>query len=241
MAKIQFTGRVFPIDTVMLVVPPVALIGGNVKGEMSIRIENSVLQIDGDVDHYTEESLLPLYLAVYQFVRSVIDAIVFATGHGLLLSIDMFTGPDGGKKNIRSFDAILEPVCTHSVISILVLSEKEPEIALALNDLAETLERPHDAVVGCARAIERIRHQVAPGMDRKPQWNAMRDSLNISKDYIDMVTALSAAPRHGDSKQPPGAETIEARKRAWVIMNRFLEFRKRNNQPLPLSEFPLLA
>jgi hypothetical protein len=29
-------------------------------------------------------------------------------------------------------------------------------------------------------------------------------------------------------------------KRSWIVMNRFLEFKKRGDEALPLSDFPLL-
>jgi hypothetical protein len=62
----------------------------------------------------------------------------------------------------------------------------------------------------------------------------MRTALNVTKPYIESIT------HHADwsvRNEDEGRKTTE---RAWVLMNRFLEYRKRGNQPLPLSDFPLL-
>jgi hypothetical protein len=68
----------------------------------------------------------------------------------------------------------------------------------------------------------------------------MRDSLNIDQPYLEFITEHSKGPRHGDVKGSTFSATRETIKRSWIVMNRFLEFRKRGNRPLSLSEFPLL-
>ena len=44
-------------------------------------------------------------------------------------------------------------------------------------------------------------------------------------------------PRHGDVMRTTFTEGQEVRKRAWITMNRFLEFKKRGEKKLPLFEF----
>jgi hypothetical protein len=51
----------------------------------------------------------------------------------------------------------------------------------------------------------------------------------------------SIEPRFGKRKVPlPLAEENEMIIKAWTIMNRFLEYKKRGDRPLPISDFPLL-
>jgi len=127
------------------------------------------------------------------------------------------------------FDKVLNTVLT------------EPSVFMALNDLITAISLPHHSSVTCARAIERLRHLVAPGTPRKDSWESLRQNLNIDRKYLEFVTVHSTGPRHGDPEHIPGTITTEVTQRAWKIMNRFLEFRKRGNVPLQLSEFPLLT
>jgi hypothetical protein len=110
---------------------------------------------------------------------------------------------------------------------------------LAFDALTYSLDFPDMAVVNCAHTIEHIRHIMAPGRDRKVGWEIMRNTLNIDKDYLESVSKTSVGPRHGDFS--PEFLNSNARIRAWTVMNRYLEFRKRGGKDaLPLSEFPLL-
>jgi hypothetical protein len=52
---------------------------------------------------------------------------------------------------------------------------------------------------------------------------------------------MLTGPRHGDPAHIPAITTTEITRRSWKIMNRFFEYKKRDNGPLPLAEFPLLT
>jgi len=70
----------------------------------------------------------------------------------------------------------------------------------------------------------------------------MRQYLNIDHAYLKFITDVSTAPRHGKrvgaTSQKDFDETIT---RSWVVMNRFLEYKKRGDKQLPLAAFPLLS
>jgi hypothetical protein len=68
----------------------------------------------------------------------------------------------------------------------------------------------------------------------------MHKALNITRDYQQYITDQSKGPRHGDPQFVEGTITREVSMRTWSIMNRFLEYRKRGNQPLMGPDFPLL-
>jgi len=69
----------------------------------------------------------------------------------------------------------------------------------------------------------------------------MHGVLNISRDYQQWISEQAKGPRHGDPAFVPGDVTVEITHRTWVVMNRFLEYRKRGNQPLTAPDFPLLS
>jgi hypothetical protein len=111
---------------------------------------------------------------------------------------------------------------------------------MALNDLVTANTLPHYSPVTCARTIEGLRHLIAPGLQPKDGWSSLRQNLNIDENYLKFITDHSKGPRHGDPQHIPGAITTDIITRTWVIMNRFLEYRKRGNDALPISEFPML-
>jgi hypothetical protein len=68
----------------------------------------------------------------------------------------------------------------------------------------------------------------------------MRDVLNLDLDYLKLISDASTNPRHGVPERAGGLLCSEVVLRTWNVMNRFFEYRKRGNVPLPLAEFPLL-
>jgi len=68
----------------------------------------------------------------------------------------------------------------------------------------------------------------------------MRDNLNVSQQFLEFITDHSIGPRHGDVLDIPFSIINELIRRSWIVMNRFLEFKKRGDQKLPSSDFPLL-
>jgi hypothetical protein len=91
------------------------------------------------------------------------------------------------------------------------------------------------------RAIEALAQIISPGeRNDNKRWIKLRDALNLSKPYLMVITEHSKGPRHGNYFEPRTVPDEDIRMRAWTIMNRFLEYRKRGAIGLPLSEFPLL-
>ena len=118
---------------------------------------------------------------------------------------------------------------------------KERALLLALNDLIAPVSQFNLATINCARVIESLRSAMATsGWTRDQEWEFMRQQLNLTKPYIQFVIGLSVEPRHGKRKAPEDGQQDEITKRAWIIMNRFLEYRKRGSHQLPLAEFELL-
>ena len=120
----------------------------------------------------------------------------------------------------------------------------EGSLYMALNDLILANTLPHHGPQNCGRVLDALCRLVTPADnkgDRKKMWPVFREMLRLERQYVDFVMQASEGPRHGDRTFVPGNLSMIVTVRTWRIMNRFLEFRKRGNQPLPESEFPWLA
>jgi hypothetical protein len=256
MAKYTFHGRVLPTFMEFTMIGSLTShweddIGGPVKQivDASVSITKGIIEIvcesnlfgtdnyDGHVDLKTN------YLA-----KAVINCYGFAKGMLLHAVLETVIKPDGIKYNIKPHRPNLEPLVTalHSssdggvnIQPVLSTVMTNPTIFVAVKDLVEGISAT-ETPVNCARAIEAIRESMAPANDRKTGWQMMRDNLNVSQHFLEFITDTSKGPRHGavlGISFPAINETI---KRSWIVMNRFLEFKNRGGQQLPLSDFPLL-
>ncbi len=179
--------------------------------------------------------------------KSVINCYGFAKGLQLQAVLETVVKPDGIKYNIQAHRPNLEPLVTalhcgsdrvvdiHPILPIVLT---DPTIFVAVKDLINAIS-PTEASVNCARAIEAIRQAMCPA-DRKQGWKLMRDNLNLSQPFLEFITEHSTGPRHGKVLDIPFSAIIETTTRSWKVMNRFLEFKKRGDAKLPISEFPLL-
>src|SRR6185312_11433371 len=116
------------------------------------------------------------------------------------------------------------------------------KLAHAFDDLIHAISVPHVSSVNCARAIEGLKHLLSTdAMNDKQRWEHMRNVLNLSKDYLSLITKSSEENRHGKRSRVEGDVASDVTRRSWTIMNRYLEFRKRGSaDPLPADQFPLL-
>jgi len=130
-----------------------------------------------------------------------------------------------------------------SVFKIIELAMREPLIPYALRDLNECFI-PNRTTVNCARVIETIRYMIHPTTKddkRDRAWKAMQRALNIEHSFIKLISDHALSHRHGSYAPVDASTNDEISHRTWEIMNRFLEYRKRDNHPLTAPDFPLLS
>jgi hypothetical protein len=258
MPVIKFGGKVLP-EVIKITItdhPAINWLGSEYGLEISfkISIHEGVVVVECTLNQYNHDTdLVRVYMRAFDLVRATVDLTCFSTGYGLSVILDTFTNPEGITTPFVPHNPQLAALCTafdmgtaksieqnvfHEVLTI-VLSDWR--IFRILRQLIEANTVPHESSVNCARVIEGIRHLLAsPGASTKQSWEDMRKRLNLSVDYLKLITDVSTGPRHGDSKHIPGTTTVEITRRAWAVMNRFLEYKKRHDQPLPITEFPLL-
>jgi hypothetical protein len=251
MPTVHFLGKVFPealqmsVDHTPIIKWEEAEIG--LTMEFSCHIVKSRIDVECKLNRFTVEDFVPIYMRALDLCRASVDVVAFAKGWGLTVYLDTFVDPNGMESVIVFKDDRLPPLCTaltltegFDKIHNLVLGE--PALFMALNDLIVAITLPHVAPVNCARAMERLRHLIAsPGSSDKNAWQQMRAALQIDERYLRFITKHSADARHGRPVRIPGAVTNEVIRRGWIIMNRYFEYRKREQSSLPENDFPLLV
>jgi hypothetical protein len=110
-----------------------------------------------------------------------------------------------------------------------------------MHELIEAITLPGLVAINCGRALDGLRNIILPNdTDRRSGWIKLQDELNLGKGFREFVMKISIPPRHGDRTDIPASVSQDILERSWKIMNRFIEYRRRGNQPLPISEFPPL-
>jgi hypothetical protein len=117
----------------------------------------------------------------------------------------------------------------------------DPPLFRALQDMIECLTIPHVAAVNCGRIVDGIRRQIAPALVAKQGWAAMQKALNISRSYQEYISGISTGPRHADPSFIPGSTNIDIVRRTWIILDRYLEYKKRGETILTPPDFPELV
>jgi hypothetical protein len=258
MPTVSFIGRVLPatvqISYTDIPKPAWEWTEENLKIEFKIQIKESRVQVDCLVDQYKDDYMGELHRRSFELARACVNVAAFGTGYGLYLIFEQFIRPDGVVTQLLFTsppDFVAE--CTAFKLPSATAQEKQtmeqvlaiamdPALSMLLNDLIQCLSVPNIAPVNCGRVLDGLRKLVVPGMnDPKAEWPIFRAAMRVDENYTQFVSEHSKNPRHGQHMRIDGPTTIEIHRRAWVIMNRFLEYRKRGSQPLPATEFPLLT
>jgi hypothetical protein len=251
MPKLQIIGRVIP-EYAQLSAPKISVDwghdGAGVRAKIFVAIEQSKVIIDCDTNKFkTQDEQSVLVIHAHGLARSMIDVFGFQFGMGLDLTFDTITIDSGNPLPLRFPDSKLHALAkvvqsNQNILAIIRLAHHDLKLGMALRHLNEALTAPRRTSVRSAQCVDGIRSLfVPPGGKEKAGWPPLRDNLNISKAYLDVVMDESHGPRHGDYTELVGVNRSDSVFRAWEVMNRYLEFRIRDSGPLPLNEFPLLT
>jgi hypothetical protein len=256
MPTVHFSGKILPavVEISMDSIPELdwVEIPINLKMHFTISIVKSTVDVKIDCNIYRQEDFGQLYNRAFDLARGCVDTLAFATGYGLTVYFESFTAPDETVNPFFGQNPALAAYCTFFKYPIVTQDDRlalngalkivlsEPPIFMALNDLIQANTVPHLVPVNCGRVLDGLRKLVVPGVDPKQGWPTFQTTVNADGAYLVYISDHSKNPRHGDREFISGTIASEVLKRTWIIMNRFLEYRKRGNQPLPLAEFPLL-
>lgn len=253
MSTIRFIGRVIPA-TYHITLP--FLMAGQWKDDdvdyfctYQVTIKDNIVVADCDVNDYERATHIPrLLLRAFTISQGAVDLVAFSLGAPLSVIFETFAEPGRENLPLHVRDSDLAALVTAFSLDTpefqkaLKIVIEEPNLFHALRDLIDATSSAFKVVPHCAKAIETLRALLTPpGAGREQGWSIMRDNLQINEKFLKLITSQSIAPRHGDHQAIPAAMTEEVSKRSWIVMNRFLEFRMRGSQPLPLEQFPLLT
>jgi hypothetical protein len=258
MPKILLLGRVLPMAASVNIseLPttnwkaPDAGLDMNFK----VHIQNNNIVVDCEINKWDKNrDLMNVYMRALDTTRAIVDVISFSSGIGLTTLLDTLVEPNGVKSQIVGQQPELAVISTsvkndaqptkaddNNLDKVLRLVLTDVSLFRALRDLIDAITETHVSPIACGRAMEGLKHSIAPGLERKKGWAKMNEILRIDRNYLDLITSQSIGPRHADPAHVTGAICREITIRSWTIMNRYFEYRKRGSQPLPESEFPVL-
>jgi hypothetical protein len=250
MRTAHLKGMVLPVEAKCTLPEPLSF--NSIWQERNTTLEFTVSIQDGYIDvectvpfDYRDVDAAELQRRAFDLCRAVVNLQACREGVGLTVILDKFINPHGIARMLLRRDGALSHLCTaihnddefHQVFEIVVADEV---LIRHLSDLIVAVTLPQEAVVNCARVVEGIKALITPTADGRTGWEGMHDALNVEKDYLTLITETSRKPRHGRHERIGGVLVTEVVRRSWSIMNRFLEYQKRGNVNLPLSEFPTL-
>jgi hypothetical protein len=243
MPKVRFLGVVFPSRG--LQIHNLHSLGfryaSGLTADLQVEVRDSKITVDCELNRYDPSEFEMLHLHVFHIVRAFVDLVAFCSGNGYTTVLQDFIDPDGASLRIQAQDPSLANICTITPTDLFSLIA-DFEVSEILHTLTSTLQQPYLWPVNCARAIEAMARLVVPNeQNPKRRWKEFRAALRISEPYLQLISQVSTEPRHGSLQEllRPSPNYYHVRQRAWTVMNRFLEFRKRGGvDVLPASEFP---
>jgi hypothetical protein len=258
MPKVQLLGRIFPlalnvtIDQIPKVNYKTLELELDIFVEIHIQKNNVVVACELN-KWVKDEHLMPVYMRALDAVRAVVDIASFVSGMGFTVLLETLVEPNGATSSIAPMqpelvalstsarnDAVPTAADNNNFDKVMRIVLTDFSLARALRDLIDAITDTHVSPLACGRVMEGIRHVIAPNLERKKGWAKMNEILRIDRSYLDLIIDQSKGPRHADPAHVTGEVCREITRRAWIIMNRIFEYKKRGSQPLPESEFPVL-
>ncbi len=220
----------------------------------TITIKKSIITVTCETNRWNEEILGWVLQYVYDWVSSIIDLFVFSAGMVLHFHLDKSEYPDGSEHLLigKAPDlAAIATVCrvtdddgrVHvNMIDLMKLMVTNPTLMLALRDLVSAIRYGNNSLTNCGRVIEALRKALwgkdeKNNTEREQAWEKMRNTLRISRPYLEVITSASSAPRHGSSAYITSATRQDVLRKTWTVMNRFLQYRLGNDQPLSETDY----
>jgi hypothetical protein len=251
MDTLKFFGSILPtVHNVSTIVPTRAFTDTGLV--IKTMIGNSAIFIDCEMPEYKEEYFPNLYVLALDMARTAANITCFATGWGLTAILTSTEKPNGETLKLVTQDLSLAELCTayksvpktppeiNNLIRVMYIVHDTPMLSLAMDDLMVAISSPHHTAINCGRAIDGIRRLITPNPGDDRGWPAMRAALNVDRPFLSYVMDLSKDQRHGHRPDLPNDQSRELIRRAWQVVNRYIELRKRDNHPLSAPDFPLL-
>jgi hypothetical protein len=211
------------------------------EAEFKFIIENGKVFVTCNVIERCEDYVRFCIIRAYECATALIDIFAFSKGWALSLILDTLIQNDVrqrfalSEQNVQAHCTVLRDPADFQEVCALVLPNLN--LRFAFHDLVSSLSTLNYSAIAACRAVEVVRDLISPDMPDDRAWKLMRKKLNIERSYLQLVTDASRKPRHGNRGATDGRVQMEVTNRAWVIMNRYLEFMKRGGQDALPSDF----
>ena len=212
-----------------------------------LHIANEIATLTCTATRYDQENRAYIYIRGLQFTKACLALLTFSTGNGGTVMYEKTIEPDGSEQSLFFFAPNVKDYCRSFSIpqhfnEMLSFGVKHPELIYAIIDVTQSISDPEGFAFKGARAVERIRALVAgPGIKPDDAWQMLQEALRVDKAYLKFITDHSRAPRHGHDFTHTRDINLTVIERCWTIIDRSIEYVRRNRQPLPAEEFPLLT
>jgi len=172
------------------------------------------------------------------------SAASLVIGGGVDIFIDYFIDPSGRRHPLWVVDERL----SKNIDAFSQTDEGWVELATFLSDCSDARRVADDALMGIrrpdympiagGRIVDRIKHIVTPDAPRGDAgWAPMRDSLFVSRQFLEVLSAASVDPRHGNPKATDDGTYLDLSVRVWQLVNRYLHFERLGRHPLDRGVF----
>jgi hypothetical protein len=223
----------------------------------TIAIKKSNVVATCEANRWDETTLGSVVGYLFDWVGAEIDLFTFVTGMVFTVHLDRAEYPDGSNRELIGTAPELAALATackstdaggtvhvdmHKVLPLIM---QNPTLMIAFRDLVAALRFGNNSLTNCGRAMEGLRKSLwgkdeANKAEEKRAWDRLRDTLQVSRPYLQAITDASCGPRHGSTAYIPVSTRKEILNRSWAVMNRFLLYRLGGDQPLSAEEYPML-
>jgi hypothetical protein len=222
-----------------------------------IQIHESDIVVTVDLNRWDTSVLGWILQYLFDWVSAEINLFSFSTGKVFDVHLDRAEDPGGTVHRLISTApdlAALATVCKTTVSGenarvdmrdALPLIVGSPPLMIALHDLVSSVRYGNNSLTNCARAVEGLRkamwgREEASPAEQKQAWEKLRNNLNISKPFLQAITAASRGPRHGSTSYIPSTVRQDVLRKSWQVMDRFLRYRTLGDRALDALHHPVL-
>lgn len=143
-----------------------------------------------------------------------------------------------------ALEAVTQEARAIDALFLLNMQASDVQCARAINDLRHAIANHYDTAFYSYRAIESIkavfiRSDDSTNINDAQVWDEMRSQLRISRQFIMAIKETADLQRHGRNTLVLAEDRLEAMRRAWLIVGRYLQYCLKGRQGLG-ADFELL-
>ncbi|MEO8860282.1 MAG: hypothetical protein ABI358_02600 [Ginsengibacter sp.] len=195
-----------------------------------------VVNIESDLEISDLSTLLDM---VRYFTQSFYDTALLNTGVLCNVTFTSLILPDKtlAQINIQDISAWLQPNIFDFETETLFELKNNPVARIAIADIKYACLEPDLTALFAYRAIEGIMNFFDMG-DTKKNWVALRENLNLSRDFFTHVEKLSVLNRHGKPFDQTFIDRQVCIYIAMIVLQRYLHYINEGKTKLSIDKYP---